>query len=121
MKRSFLPYIGLWLLLAAPALSHHADPLYDLKHPITLAGVVTRVEWSNPHVYLYVNVAGDKGHNEQWALELTAPHPLQRYGWTNTTVKPGDRIVFTGGPAKSGAHALRCTTIQLPDGKKLRS
>jgi hypothetical protein len=120
MMRSFLPYIALWCFLAAPALSHHADPLYDMDHPITLAGVVTRVEWSNPHVYVHVNVSGEKGDTEQWALELTAPHSLRRYGWTNTTVKAGDRIIFTGGRARSGARALRCSSIQLSDGKKLR-
>lgn len=109
------------LLGAWAALAHHADALYDMKHSITVTGVVSRVEWSNPHVYLYLNIAGEKGGTEEWAIELSAPHSLEHYGWTSTTVKPGDRITCTGGRAKSDARALRSATVQLADGKKLKS
>lgn len=104
-----------------PALAHHAEPLYDMKHPVTITGVVSRVEWSNPHVYLYLNVNSERGATEEWSIELTAPHSLQHYGWTNTTVRPGDRVTCTGGRSKSGARALRGAMVQLPDGRRLKS
>ena len=120
-RRQSLRLAAVALLTAWATLAHHADPLYDMKHPITVTGVASRVEWSNPHVYLYLNIAGEKGGTEEWSIELSAPHSLQHYGWTSTTVKPGDRITCTGGRAKSGAKALRGAMVQLPDGKKLKS
>jgi hypothetical protein len=108
-------------LIAGLALAHHSEPLYDMKHPVTITGVVSRVEWSNPHVYLYLNVNSEKGATEEWSIELSAPHSLQHYGWTTTAVKPGDRVTCTGGRSKSGARALRGALVELPDGRKLKS
>ncbi len=120
-RATMLCFVGLWLFSAVPARSHHAEPLYDMKHPITVTGSVGRVEWSNPHVYLYVNVLADKGGTEEWSIELDSPHSLQHNGWTPKTVKAGDRIACTGGRAKSGARALRSASVELPDGRKLKS
>jgi len=121
MRRQSLRLFALALLTAWVMLAHHAEPLYDMKHPITVTGVVSRVEWSNPHVYLYLNIVGEKGGTEEWSIELTAPHSLQHYGWTSTTVKRGDRVTCTGGRAKSGVRALRSAMVELPDGKRLKS
>lgn len=118
--RHFPCFAALLLFLAGMALAHHAEPLYDMKHPIAVKGIVTRVEWSNPHVYLHVNVSGDNG-SEEWLIELPAPHSLQRYGWTSTSVKAGERITCTGGRAKNSAHALRAVVIETADGKKLKT
>ncbi len=120
-RKQSLRLAAVVLLAAWAALAHHADPLYDMKHPITVTGVVSRVEWSNPHVYLYLNITNEKGGTEEWSIELSAPHSLQHDGWTSTTVKPGDRITCTGGRAKSGGRALRRAPVRLADGKKLKS
>ena len=112
---------GIVCLAATFTFAHHAEPLYDMKNPTTVKGVVSRVEWANPHVYLYLNVKNDKGETEAWSIELTSPNTLKRYGWTSTTVKAGDSITCTGGRAKSGAKTLRSATVELPDGKKLKS
>ena len=112
---------SLWMVAAGPALAHHAEPLYDLKNPATMKGVVGKVEWQNPHVYLHVIVKNDPVKAEDWTLELTSPNALKRYGWTPSTIKAGDSIVCTGGRARSGAKVMRCVTVELPDGKKLRT
>ena len=111
---------SLWIVTIVPAFSHHAEPLYDLKNPTTVSGVVTRVEWSNPHAYLYVNVKSDKGEVEEWSIELTSPNSLKRNGWTNNAVKVGDQVACTGGRAKTGARTMRAITIERAGGKKLK-
>ena len=108
-------------LAAAPALAHHSLALYDLTNPLTVKGVVTRVEWNAPHVHLYLDVKDSKGAVEEWVIEMDRPDFLTRNGWTSSTVKPGDIIACTGGPAKSGAKAMRCTTVELANGQKLRA
>ncbi|HKV06149.1 MAG TPA: DUF6152 family protein [Candidatus Acidoferrales bacterium] len=115
-------FVGLLLLLSAPAAdAHHSVSMYDMEHPSTYKGVVTRVEWTNPHAYVYLNVKNDKGEVEEWAMEINSPNFLRHNGWTSTTVKPGDIITCTGGAAKSGARTMRCTSVVLADGLVLRS
>jgi Family of unknown function (DUF6152) len=114
--------LGFTVLFAtAPAFGHHSLAMYDVTHPVTVRGVVTRLEWTNPHVYLYVNVKDNKGHVEAWAIEMDRPDFLQHNGWTSNTVKPGDVVICTGAPAKSGARTMRCTTVELSSGEKLRA
>jgi DNA/RNA endonuclease YhcR with UshA esterase domain len=108
-------------LAQAPAFPHHSLAMYNMTNPVTVKGVVTRVEWTNPHVHLFVNVQDGKGSVEEWAIEMDPPDFLMRNGWTSTTVKPGDVVIFTGAPAKNGARSMRCTTVELANGEKLRS
>jgi hypothetical protein len=109
-------------LLAAPVVSaHHSTSMYDMEHPSTFKGVVTRVEWTNPHGYIYLNVKNDKGGVDEWAMEINSPNFLRHNGWTSSTVKPGDEVTITGGAAKSGAKTMRCTSVTLADGTVLRS
>ncbi len=112
---------SLLLLLAAPAFAHHSVAMYDMQNPITLKGVVTRMEWTNPHAYIYLNVKDDKGNLEEWAVEIDSPNFLKHNGWTKTTVSQGDTITCTGGPAKTGAKTMRCFTVELANGETLRS
>jgi DNA/RNA endonuclease YhcR with UshA esterase domain len=109
------------LLAAAPAFAHHSTAQYDMQNPVTVKGVVERLEWTSPHAYLYVNVKNDKGNVEEWVIEIDSPNFLKQNGWTSTTVKPGDILTCTGGRAKSGARKMRCTTVELANGEKLRS
>jgi len=95
--------------------------MYDMTNPVTVKGVVERLEWTNPHAYLYVKVRDSQGNVEEWSIEMDRPDFLKHNGWTNNTVKPGDMITCTGGPAKSGARTMRCTTVELANGEKLRS
>ncbi len=106
---------------ATLALAHHSVSMYDMEHPTTLKGTVERLEWTNPHGYIYLQVKDEKGQIVEWAVEINSPNFLRHNGWTSTTVKPGDVITVTGGAAKSGAKTMRCTTVVLPDGTVLRS
>jgi hypothetical protein len=112
---------GLFVISATPARAHHSGAIFDMAHPITISGVVTKVEWMNPHAYLYLNVADDKGAVHEWAIETNSPNFLKHNGWTSTTVSPGDKIVCTGAPARTGAYFMHATMVQLPNGSQLRS
>lgn len=106
---------SLAMLLAVSLGAHHSVAMYDLDHLVTLKGTVTRVEWTNPHVFVYFTSGG-----EEWAMELDPPVLLRRYGWLKSTVKEGDAITVTGGPAKNGAKVMRGAMVELADGTKLR-
>jgi hypothetical protein len=109
------------LVCAAPVFAHHSVSMYDMAHPTTVSGLVTKLDWTNPHGYIYVDVKNDKGEMEHWSIEIDSPNFLKHNGWTSTTVKPGDTITCTGGRAKSGALTMRCTIVKLSDGSELRS
>jgi len=117
----FLAAAYAFVRAVTPALAHHSLALYNMTNPVTVKGVVTRLEWTNPHAHLYVNVKDGKGNVEEWTIEMDRPDFLIHNGWTSSTVKPGDLVICTGGPAKTGARIMRCTTVQLANGEKLRS
>ena len=111
---------GLWLLLATPVLGHHSVSQYDMSHPTSVTGVVKRMEWTNPHAYIYLIVKNEKGADEEWAIEINSPNYLKHNGWTSATVKAGDAITCTGGRAKDGARTMRTLTVKLANGILLR-
>lgn len=111
---------GLSLLLATPMLGHHSVSEYDMEHPTTVTGVVERLEWTNPHAYIYLMLKNEKGVEEEWAVEINSPNFLKRNGWTSTTVKTGDTVTCTGGRAKNGARTMRTLTVKLANGLVLR-
>ena len=107
--------------LASPgAPAHHSVAMYDNDHLIELAGTVTRVEWTSPHVFIYFTTTGDDGESVEWGVELDPPVLLRRYGWRQATVEVGDAIRFTGAPALSGASLMRGAVAELADGTELR-
>lgn len=112
---------SLLIMLATPAHAHHSGAMFDMAHPITLTGVVAKVEWTNPHTFMYVNVKNDIGVVEEWAIEINSPNFLRHNGWTSTTINPGDSITITGAPAKSGSKFMHGTSVELSNGVQLRS
>ncbi len=110
----------LLLMAAVPLFAHHSVAMYNMTDLVTIKGIVTRVEWTNPHVFVYLNVKDDKGEVNEWAMEVDSIVLMRRYGWTKNTVKPGDEISCTGGAAKTGAKIMRGTMVELADGTKLR-
>ena len=108
-----------YLAVAAPAAAHHSVGLYDTDHLTTVQGVVTRIEWTSPHVFVYFATEAD-GAKVEWSMELDPPVLLRRYGWQKETVSVGDTISCTGAPAKSGAKAMRGAIVELADGTQLR-
>ena len=108
------------LVSVAPAWAHHSFASeYDGKTPITLQGVVTKIDWQNPHVYLYIDVKGEDGTVVNWALEGHPPNTLRRTGWTRDALKVGDTISVTGWRSKDGTNRIAGRGVTLPDGKKL--
>jgi len=84
------------LISALPVLAHHSFAAeYDASKPVELKGRVSKVEWTNPHGYIYLNVKNDKGGVDEWAMEINSPNFLRHNGWTSTTVKPGDVITVS--------------------------
>jgi hypothetical protein len=106
--------------LAAPLWAHHSFAAeYDSKKPIALQGVVTKIEWLNPHVYIYIDVKDDSGNIVNWALEGHPPNTLRRTGWTRDALKVGDTISVKGWRAKDDSLRVAGREVTLPDAKKL--
>jgi hypothetical protein len=103
--------------LARPAMPHHSFYAeFDSEKPVTLRGKVTKVEWRNPHIWVYLDVIeGDKV--TPWQCEGGAPNALTRQGWTRSTLKEGESIVVEGWRAKNGSESCNAKTWTLSDGK----
>jgi hypothetical protein len=112
--------VALGLLLAAvPVLAHHSfSAEYDASKPVTLEGVVTKVEWMNPHVYFYINVKDQAGKVTNWALEMGQPAGLARQGWTKNTLQVGDQVKVEGTLARNGTPLANARSV-TKGGKKL--
>ena len=119
-NRLFTWAAAVMFLAAVPAYSHHAfSGEFDSSKPITLEGVVTRIDWENPHVYVYVDVKDESGNTVNWALEGHPPNTLRRTGWTRGALKVGDTISVTGWRSKDDTDRIAGREVTLPDGKKL--
>ena len=121
MKKALLALAAGVLVASAPLLAHHSFAAeYDSKKQVTLKGIVTKVDWMNPHVYFYLDVMDDKGNPVNWALEMGPPNGLQRSGWTRNTMKIGDEVIVEGSLAKDGANQANARSVTLAStGKKL--
>jgi hypothetical protein len=122
MKTALLGSLLSLALLASPqgADAHHSVGLYDTDHLVSIEGVVSRIEWTSPHVFVYFTEAQADGGRREWSMELDPPVLLRRYGWLRSTVSVGDEITCTGAPARSGAPAMRGAIVTLEDGTQLR-
>jgi len=108
-------------LAVTPLPAHHSfSAEYDAKKAVELKGIVTKVEWMNPHVYFYLDVKDDSGNIVNWALEMGPPNGLERSGWTRNTMKVGDEVVVEGTLAKDGAKQANARSVTMAStGKKL--
>ena len=95
--------VAVSLLIAGPAFAHHGTAGYDMAKIVTLTGTVTKVDWTNPHIVIYMDAKDATANIQHWSLELSAPLLLQRFGWTKNSVKAGDQLVAETHPAKNGA------------------
>jgi hypothetical protein len=103
-----------------PLAAHHSFAAeYDSSKPVEFKGVVTKLDWMNPHVYFYVDVKDSEGKTISWACEAGNPNALARRGWKKSSLKAGDEITVTGFRAKDGTFTANARSIVLTDGKKL--
>jgi hypothetical protein len=93
--------------------------MFDTTNPITIAGVVTAFEWTNPHSYIELDVADERGSVKHWTIELGSTSILQRGGWKFTTIRKGDRISALVSPLRSGEPGSLLLRVTLPDGRVL--
>jgi hypothetical protein len=124
MKSMRIPFgialTGLALLVsAAPARAHHSFAAeYDAAKPVTLKGVVSKIEWTNPHARFYIDVKDETG-TFTWNLELASPNVLTRNGWTRKTLNIGDEITVQGSLAKDGSKMANARSVVLASGKRV--
>jgi hypothetical protein len=110
--------IAAGLAASGPLLAHHSSSAYDMDHPVNMKGVVTNMEWSNPHVFIYLDVKDDAGNVEQWRVEGNSPNMLVRSGWKKEMIKTGDPLLVNGALAKNGSKVMRLITLTLANGQK---
>ena len=113
--------IGAFLTAAAQAVSaHHSFAAeFDANKPITLKGTVTKLEWANPHIWVYLDVKDAQGSVEHWQCEGGPPNTLTRNGWSVNSLKPSDEITIDGVLAKDGSKTCNARTVKLPDGRSV--
>lgn len=109
-------------VMAIPGLAHHSFAAeYEASKAVTLKGVVTKVEWLNPHVWFYIDVKNDSGAIEHWQCEAGPPNMLSRNGWRKDSLKLGDEVTVNGFRAKDGTNTANARDVLLPDGRKVFS
>ncbi len=125
MQSRSIGFAAFWAILAAlllsqtPSYAHHSvGAEFDLSQRITLQGRLTKVEWMNPHVYLYLDVT-EGGKTANWACETAGPNTLSRQGWSRASFRIGDRITVVGYRARDGAYVASAREIVLANGRRV--
>jgi Family of unknown function (DUF6152) len=102
------------------ALAHHSfSAEYDDKKPVKLTGKVTTMRWSNPHAWIYMDVAGKDGKVVNWAFETGGANTLFRRGWRKEDLPPGTVLVVDGWQARNGTPTANASSVTFPDGRRL--
>ncbi|MBZ5633260.1 MAG: hypothetical protein LAO55_09035 [Acidobacteriia bacterium] len=118
--KSLLVVSSIVLVAAAQLFAHHSFAAeFDANKRVTLKGTVTKVDWRNPHIYVYLNVKDDTGKVTEWACEGGPPNVLLREGWTRNSVKEGDEVTIDGAVAKDGSKRCNSRSVNLADGRKV--
>ena len=109
-----------FLATASSVVAHHSfSAEFDGKKEVTLVGRVAKMEWVNPHSWLYIDVPKADGTTERWAVEFGSPNVLFRSGWKKDSLPEGMRVTVKGFPAKDGSLRANSRGVEFPDGHKL--
>jgi hypothetical protein len=118
-RLSVVAVAAAFLFAAIAIVAHHSNAAqFDSTKRLTLKGAVTKVEWTNPHAYIYVDVKDASGKVVNWSLEGFPPNTLLRTGWSQKDLKQGDVIAFEGCTARNGSSIMLAREITLADGQK---
>jgi hypothetical protein len=108
---------GVLLAAALPLLAHHSFAAeYDGNAKLTLKGTIAKIDWMNPHIWIYIDAKDDAGKVTRWQCEGGPPNSLTRNGWTKDAVKSGDEVTIEGFRAKDGTNTCNSRSIKMPDG-----
>jgi hypothetical protein len=112
---------GAALVLAAlPVAAHHSFAAeFDATKKVSLSGTVTKLDWMNPHIWMYVDVKDDSGTMVHWQCEGAPPNTLTRNGWTKDSLKIGDQVTIEGVRSKDGTNTCNARSVKLPSGKSV--
>lgn len=118
---SVVVMVALGLLISAtPSPAHHAFMAeFDQTKPMTVTGVVTKMEWQNPHAFVYLDVKDESGKIVKWWFETAAPSALTTRGWKRESVKVGDQVTVQGYLAKHGSNFAAARSVLMPNGQKV--
>jgi hypothetical protein len=120
MKRTALFALGVALLSAQAVSAHHSFAAeFDRNSPVTLTGTVTRVDWGNPHIWVFMDVKDAGGAVSNWGVEGGAPNALFRNGWRKDSLKVGDTVTVEGFKSKDGLPRANANRVTLPDGRRV--
>ena len=120
MRKTLCAVASALLLTTMPISAHHAFAAeYDATKRVTVSGTVTRFEWTNPHVWLYIDGRDESGKSASWNVEMGSPGGMLHRGWTKTALKKGDQVTVEGYGAKDGNNTANARTVTMPDGRKL--
>ena len=120
-KTGRLVTLAVMLLSAAvPVLAHHAfSAEFDQSKPVKVSGEITKLEWVNPHAWLFIDVKGTDGKTVGWRFEMGAPNALLRAGWSRSDIKVGTPVTISGFLARAGGPVGNAFQVRLPDGRDL--
>jgi len=119
MKRTSLVVLCA-VLLSTSLIAHHSfDAEFDRNKPVTLTGSVTRVDWGNPHIWVFLDVKDETGKVSNWGVEGGAPNALFRNGWRKDSLKVGDIVTVEGSKARDGSLRANASRVTLPDGRRV--
>jgi hypothetical protein len=103
-----------------PAFAHHSfSAEFDAQKRVNLKGTVAKVEWMNPHIWIYLDVKDESGASTRWQCEGGPPNTLTRNGWTKDALKEGDQVSVDGTLSKDGSRTCNATSVNLPDGRRV--
>jgi len=108
------------LSAAVPVIAHHAfSAEFDQSKPVKVSGEITKLEWTNPHAWIFIDVKGPDGKLVPWRFEMGAPNALLRAGWSKSDIKAGTAVTVSGFMARAGGSVGNAFQVRLPDGRDL--